>query len=37
MRDVMEEKGIHSLGLCKMERRERVYFLLLCVEKGATT
>jgi hypothetical protein len=29
----MEEKGVHSLGLCRLERIELVYFGLLCVEK----
>jgi hypothetical protein len=27
----MAEKGVHSLGLCRLGRRELVYFGLLCV------
>jgi hypothetical protein len=29
----MTEKGVHSLGLCRLERRELVYFGFLCVEE----
>jgi hypothetical protein len=29
----VEEKGVHCLGLCRLERRDLVYFGLLCVEK----
>jgi hypothetical protein len=31
LRDYVEEKGVHSLGLCKLGRRELVYLGLLCV------
>jgi hypothetical protein len=33
LRDCMEEKGVHSLGLCRLGRRELVYFGLLWVLK----
>jgi hypothetical protein len=29
--DCVAEKGVHSLGLCRLGRRELVYFGLLCV------
>jgi hypothetical protein len=32
LRDCVEEKGVHSLGFCRlMDRRELVYLGLLCV------
>ena len=31
LRDCVEEKGVHSLGLCRLGIRELVYFGLLCV------
>jgi hypothetical protein len=33
LRDYVAEKGIHSLGLCGLGRRELVYFGLLWVLK----
>jgi hypothetical protein len=33
LRDCMEDKRVHSLGLCRLERRELVYFGLMCVEE----
>jgi len=33
LRECVEEKGVHFLGLCRLEIREIVYFGLLCVEK----
>jgi hypothetical protein len=33
LRDYMPEKGVHSPGLCRLERRVLLYFGLSCVEK----
>jgi hypothetical protein len=33
LRDYMAEKGVHSLGLCRLDRRELVYIGLLWVLK----
>jgi hypothetical protein len=31
LRDYMAKKGVYSLGLCMIGRREMVYFGLICV------
>jgi hypothetical protein len=35
LRDYVAEKGVHSLRLCMLERRDMVYFEFVCVEEPA--